>query len=86
MRRPAENLSEETGYRAKKWEKLAEFYPSPGFLAEKMTIFLATGLTAGTAKPMEDERIEARWFTSARSRRVDRYKKDPRRENHDRIF
>ncbi len=57
-------LTEETGYRARKWEKLAVFYPSPGFLAEKMTIYLATGLTAGAAKPMEDERIEARWFTT----------------------
>jgi ADP-ribose pyrophosphatase len=55
-------LAEETGYHAKKWEKLAVFYPSPGFLAEKMTIFLATDLTAGAAEPMEDERIEARWF------------------------
>jgi ADP-ribose pyrophosphatase len=57
-------LVEETGYRAKKWQKLAEFYPSPGFLSEKMTIYLATGLTAGEAAPMEDERIEARWFTA----------------------
>ncbi|HTD45205.1 MAG TPA: NUDIX hydrolase [Bryobacteraceae bacterium] len=57
-------LAEETGYRAKKWRKLAEFFPSPGFLSEKMTIYLATGLTAGAATPMEDERIEARWFTS----------------------
>ena len=57
-------LVEETGYRAKKWTKLAEFYPSPGFLTEKMTIYLATGLTAGEAKPMEDERIETRWFTA----------------------
>jgi ADP-ribose pyrophosphatase len=57
-------LIEETGYRAKKWQKLAEFYASPGFLAEKMTIFLATGLTAGEKKPMEDERIETRWFTA----------------------
>ena len=56
-------LVEETGYRAKKWEKLASFYPSPGYVQEKMTIYLATGLTAGTATPMEDERIEARWFT-----------------------
>jgi len=56
-------LAEETGYRAKKWTKLAEFYPSPGFLSEKMTIYVATGLTAGEAKPMEDERIETRWFT-----------------------
>jgi ADP-ribose pyrophosphatase len=55
-------LAEETGYRARHWKKLASFYPSPGFLAEKMTIFLATGLTRGDASPMEDERIQARWF------------------------
>jgi len=56
-------LIEETGYRAKHWKKLVSFYPSPGFVAEKMTIFLATGLTAGDATPMDDERIETRWFT-----------------------
>ena len=56
-------LAEETGYRAKKWTKLAEFYPSPGFLNEKMTIYLAAELTAGPAAPMDDERSEARWFT-----------------------
>jgi len=55
-------LVEETGYRAKKWTKLAEFYPSPGFLTEKMTIYVATGLTPGEATPMDDERIETRWF------------------------
>jgi ADP-ribose pyrophosphatase len=57
-------LIEETGYRAKHWKKLVAFYPSPGFVAEKMTIFLATGLTAGEATPMDDERIETRWFTA----------------------
>ena len=55
-------LIEETGYRARKWEKLSRFYPSPGFVAERMTIYLATGLTAGAATPMDDERIETRWF------------------------
>src|SRR5580700_3704801 len=55
-------LIEETGYRAKHWKTLVVFYPSPGFVAEKMTIFLATGLTAGEATPMDDERIECRWF------------------------
>src|ERR1700710_1705422 len=34
-------LIEETGLRAKTWKKLTSFYPSPGFLEEKMTIFLA---------------------------------------------
>jgi ADP-ribose pyrophosphatase len=56
-------LIEETGVRAKKWKKLAIFYPSPGYVEEKMTIFVATGLTRGEAQPMEDERIETRWFT-----------------------
>src|SRR6266702_2308519 len=55
-------LIEETGLRAKKWKKLASFYPSPGYVEEKMTIFLATELTQGEAAPMEDERIETRWF------------------------
>jgi ADP-ribose pyrophosphatase len=55
-------LIEETGLRAKKWKKLTSFYPSPGFIQEKMTIFLATGLTQGEASPMDDERIETRWF------------------------
>lgn len=55
-------LIEETGYRAKKWEKLASFLVSPGFVAERMTIYLATGLTAGEATPMDDERIEIGWF------------------------
>ncbi len=55
-------LIEETGYRARKWQKLITFYASPGYVAEKMTVFAATELTAGEAKPMEDERIECRWF------------------------
>jgi len=57
-------LIEETGLRARSFRKIAEFYPSPGFLSEKMTIYLATGLLAGEAKPMDDERIETRWFTA----------------------
>jgi ADP-ribose pyrophosphatase len=56
-------LIEETGLRAKKWKKLVSFYPSPGYVEEKMTIFLATDLTQGESEPMEDERIETRWFT-----------------------
>jgi ADP-ribose pyrophosphatase len=57
-------LREETGMRAKKWTKLASFYASPGFLAEKMTIFLAQELQHGQQEPMEDERIEMRWFSA----------------------
>jgi ADP-ribose pyrophosphatase len=53
-------LAEETGYQARKWKLLIEYYPSPGFLGESMKIFLAEGLLAGDAHPEEDERIELR--------------------------
>ena len=56
-------LAEETGYKARTWKRLASFFASPGYVQERMTIFLATGLTAGVATPMDDERIETRWFT-----------------------
>src|SRR3954447_6959691 len=55
-------LIEETGYRARTWTKLASFWVSPGYVQERMTIFLATDLTAGEATPMDDEQIETRWF------------------------
>jgi ADP-ribose pyrophosphatase len=55
-------LAEETGYKAKTWTKLASFFVSPGYVQERMTIYLATDLMAGEATPMEDERIETKWF------------------------
>ena len=53
-------LAEETGYRAKKWRPLVEYYASPGFLGESMKVFLAEGLEPGEACPEEDEEIELR--------------------------
>ena len=53
-------LEEETGYRAKKWRPLVEYYGSPGFLGESMKVFLAEGLMAGDAHPEDDEEIEFR--------------------------
>lgn len=53
-------LEEETGYRAKKWKPLVEYYGSPGFLGESMQVFLAEGLLAGDAHPEDDEDIEFR--------------------------
>jgi ADP-ribose pyrophosphatase len=53
-------LEEETGYRAKKWRPLVEYYASPGFLGESMKVFLAEGLIPGNAHPEEDEDIELR--------------------------
>ena len=55
-------LREETGYKARKWTKLVSFWASPGYIDEKMNLFLATDLTEGKQTPMEDERIEIRWF------------------------
>ncbi|MBX9601909.1 MAG: NUDIX hydrolase [Bryobacteraceae bacterium] len=56
-------LREETGIAARKWTRLAEFWASPGFLAEKMSVYLAQDLRQGEAEPMDDEEIETRWFT-----------------------
>lgn len=53
-------LMEETGYQAKKWRPLVEYWASPGFVGESMLVYLAEGLSAGEAKPEEDERIELR--------------------------
>ncbi len=58
-------LIEETGYRARRWQRLVSFYPSPGYCSEVMTIFLAEGLRPGAARPAADESIRARWFTPA---------------------
>ena len=78
-------LIEETGLRAKKWKKLVSFFPSPGYVEEKMTIFLATDLTQGESQPMEDERIETRWFTKKELRRSDCVEQDSGCEDDDRI-
>lgn len=53
-------LIEETGYRAKKWRPLVEYFASPGFLGEAMKVFVAEGLEAGNAEPEDDEVIELR--------------------------
>jgi ADP-ribose pyrophosphatase len=53
-------LAEETGYSAKKWSPLVEYYASPGFLGESMKVFVAEGLVAGDAHPEADEEIEFR--------------------------
>jgi len=50
----ARELEEELGLRAGRMEKLCEFFVSPGFLEEKMWIFLATELTE-TAQRLEDD-------------------------------
>lgn len=51
-------LEEEIGVTAANIEKLTEFYVSPGFLTEKMHIYLATGLTETAQNLDEDEFVE----------------------------
>jgi ADP-ribose pyrophosphatase len=55
-------LLEETGFTAKHWKRVFQFYASPGFVAETMAVYLARGLRAGEAEPEEDEVIETRFF------------------------
>lgn len=51
-------LEEEIGVVAGKIEELTEFYVSPGFLTEKMHVFLATDLTE-TSQDLEPDEILA---------------------------
>jgi ADP-ribose pyrophosphatase len=53
-------LMEETGYSARSWKPLVDYWASPGFLGESMKVFLAEGLIAGEAQPEEDEKIDFR--------------------------
>lgn len=51
-------LEEEIGVVAENLELIAEFYVSPGFLSEKMFVFLATGLTETQQDLDDDEFVE----------------------------
>ena len=48
-------LEEETGLRAENWRLLSEARMSPGFLTERVSIYLATELSQGQDHPDEDE-------------------------------
>jgi ADP-ribose diphosphatase len=63
-------LLEETGYTGRRWKKILQFYVSPGFLDETMTIFLVRGLKAGEAQPEADERITVRFVPLAAARNM----------------
>lgn len=51
-------LEEEIGVVAERLELLAQFYVSPGFLSEKMFLYLATGLTETQQNLDDDEFVE----------------------------
>src|ERR1700749_3889330 len=43
---------------AAEWTELGKIYPSPGYLSEVVTIFLATGLSPASGERDEDEAID----------------------------
>ena len=51
-------LAEEAELAATEWTELAKIYPSPGFVSEVVTIFLATGLSPAHGERDEDEEID----------------------------
>lgn len=51
-------LREETGLHGGEWVEAATFFTTPGFVDEKMHLFLASGLEHGEASPEGSEEIE----------------------------
>ncbi|MEQ8237049.1 MAG: NUDIX hydrolase [Syntrophomonadaceae bacterium] len=51
-------LEEETGFKARHWEKILSYYSAPGFTNEQLHIYLAGGLFPGQTNPDPDEFIE----------------------------
>jgi len=60
-------LLEETGYSARSWKRVLRFWASPGFVAEAMSIYLASDLTPGAAQPEDDEVIEIKFVPLAKA-------------------
>jgi ADP-ribose pyrophosphatase len=58
-------LAEEAGVSARRWEKLGEFFSSPGVLTEVIHIFLAQDLAPAEASPEDHEVLEASWVPLA---------------------
>ncbi len=59
----AREIEEELGFRASKLEKLTEFYSTPGFCAEKLYLYLATGLQPTQQNLDHDEQVEIVYAT-----------------------
>jgi ADP-ribose pyrophosphatase len=56
-------LEEETGYSCGEVRLISSFYTSPGFADEILHLYVADTLTAGTAKPDEDEFLDCEAIT-----------------------
>ncbi len=51
-------LLEETGYTAKEFKFIGEYYPSPAILGERIYMYVATGLSLGERSLDEDEFLD----------------------------
>ncbi|MBV8882160.1 MAG: NUDIX hydrolase [Planctomycetaceae bacterium] len=51
-------IIEETGFRAKTWKKLVEFYTAPGFCTELIHVYVAKGLSPARLPGDADEILE----------------------------
>src|SRR5262249_6373153 len=62
-------LAEETGYEAREWRVLTDFFTSPGFSTERIRVFLARGLEAapdsGFEREHEEKFLEFGWVPLA---------------------
>jgi ADP-ribose pyrophosphatase len=55
-------LAEETGFRAARLRHLTTIYTTPGFIDERIHLFMASGLEAGTHQREADELLEIQQF------------------------
>ena len=54
----ARELAEETGYRAARLDHLTTIYTTPGFIDERIHLFMASGLSEGEHRREADELLE----------------------------
>ena len=67
-------LLEETGYRAREWHTLVDYFSSPGFSTERLRVFLARGIEraedSGYVRADEEKYIVADWVPLAEAVRL----------------
>lgn len=63
-------LQEEIGYRPGRIERVAEFYTSPGYCTEMITLFYATQLESSKLQEDDDEYIKVCRFTTGEVRQL----------------
>jgi len=67
-------LREETGYRARDWHTLVDYFSSPGYTTERLRVFLAHGIEraedSGYVREAEEKYIVADWVPLAEAIRL----------------